>query len=171
MDDFEYVDDTELDDEEDENESEDYEEDYDEEDDIDEELEGETVEETSNDSDPEEYVEYAINENGEVQDYLVSGAEACKVWAILALNIEQSAFEIFSDNYGCSLQELMSESIDRDIFESEAERMIDECLKQNKYINGIKNFSVDYSDDGYSAKISFTIKTVFGDEEVEDVEI
>lgn len=115
------------------------------------------------------YAEYAIDEYGNVQDYLVYGKEACRVWSILALNIARGRFEIFSEDYGCELEDIIGSITDQDYVASEAERMIDECLSENQYINGISNFSLTQSDDLVTC--SFTINTVFGDEVMEDVEI
>lgn len=125
-------------------------------------MDNEEIEDTA-------YAEYAIDENGNVLDYLVYGKEACRVWAILALNIARGRYEIFDEDYGNELEDLIGSSTDQDYISAEAERMINECLSENEYINGIANFEMTLEEG--LATLSFTINTVFGDEVIEDVQI
>ncbi len=125
-------------------------------------MDNEEIEDTA-------YAEYAIDENGNVLDYFVYGKEACRVWAILALNIARGRYEIFDEDYGNELEDLIGSSTDQDYISAEAERMINECLSENEYINGITNFEMTLEEG--LATLSFTINTVFGDEVIEDVQI
>ena len=71
----------------------------------------------------------------------VTGLEAIKVWAWNALQIARYRFEQFSWNYGSELEDLMGLSqMPIEYIASEAERLCEECLVRNKYIEGIENF-------------------------------
>lgn len=126
--------------------------------------EDESVEDDQSSDDvvePSEYAEYAIDGDGNILDYLVYGDEACKVWATLALNIVRERYEIFSDDYGCEKESLIGLSLDHNFIESEAERMISECLTVNEYINGVSNFTMEF--EGDKAEVSFVMETEFGE--------
>lgn len=117
--------------------------------------------ETEETEEYKEYAEYAIDENGNVLDYLVYGADACVIWATIALNIARERFEIFSDDYGNEVESLVGLSTDHDFVASEAKRMITECLTVNEHINGITNFEIEFEND--KAYVNFTLDTEYGE--------
>lgn len=127
-----------------------------------------TVEASRLADDEQEYFEYALDKDGHVKDYKVYGLEAVKVWITLVLQIARERFELFTSDYGNEVENLIG-TTNRDLFVSESERMIRECLTQNKYIQGIRNFYCEFEMD--KAVCAFTVVTVFGEEDLDNVEI
>ena len=78
---------------------------------------------------------------GQLTGGKVKGLEAIKVWAWNALRIPRNRYEQFSWDYGSELEDLIGmPQVPIEYIESEAKRMCEECLTQNKYIEGIENF-------------------------------
>ena len=87
-------------------------------------------------------VEFGVNfMTGQMTGGRVSGLEAIKVWAWNALKTARYRYEQYSWNYGSELEDLIGLSqMPIEYIESEAKRMCEECLTQNKYIEGIEDF-------------------------------
>ncbi len=111
------------------------------------------------------FKEYEINfKTGQLTGRTVTGVEAIKVWAWLALKTARYRFQQFSWNYGSELEELIGKSYEKEHIESEVKRMVTDCLRANRHIKGIKYFSCSYSDGKITA--SFTIITDYGEADI-----
>lgn len=97
--------------------------------------------------------------------YLVTGAEALKIWVRLALTPEMRrfAFSAHSADYGNELLGLLGEN-DRGILQSQLRREIRETLTVSPYIGSVDGFSFSFS--GSAVEARFTVHTVY--EEFED---
>ena len=93
-----------------------------------------------------------------------AGAEAVKVWAWLALHTVRYRFEIFTWNYGCEIEELIGTIRPLEYIETEAKRMVEECLLVNPYILAVEDFDVILLQD--IMVCGFTIVTEFGEVEL-----
>lgn len=125
---------------------------------IEEELEEEAAE-------PAEYeIDY---ETGQLTGRIVHGIEAIKMWIYLAVNTPRYESTIFPWTHGHDFNELKGKLYTEDVIESEAQRMIEECLLENQYITAIQNFSCKKN--GEKVNMTFTVVTPYGtyDEEVE----
>jgi hypothetical protein len=98
---------------------------------------------------------------------IVEGTEALKIWIWKALKTSNSTYPIYSDAYGNEFEKLVGKGLSKSLIESEAKRLILECLKENEHILSIKNFSVDKSDDTLS--ITFTAVTDCGEVTLSDI--
>lgn len=110
-------------------------------------------------------VEFGVDfTTGRMTGGKVSGLEAIKVWAWNALKTARYRYEQFSWNYGSELEDLMGRSsMPIEYIESEAKRMCEECLIQNRFIEGIENFECIVFKGILTC--SFTIITTFGEVE------
>lgn len=112
--------------------------------------------------------EYGLNyEDTTLTGIKVSGVEALKVWAHNALTTPRYRYEIFSDDYGSELFDLISWSNSPEYIESEARRMVEECVTVHPAITGISDFVARY--DGDRLELSFTLETEYGSEDMEEM--
>lgn len=123
--------------------------------------------EQEDEEEPEELpVEWGIDfSTGELTGEKVTGLEAIKVWAWNVLHIPRYEFEQFTWNCGSELETLIGSVESEEIIRSDVQRMIEECLEQNRYIEGIEDF--DCNLDGNTIRASFTIETTFGEVEMD----
>ena len=107
-------------------------------------------------------IEWGIDfKTGKLTGGKVKGLEALKVWAWNVLQIERFAFEQFTWNCGSELPSLIGKVQPQSLTKSDARRMVEECLTQNKYITGIENFRCVVNDTDLD--ISFSLMTDFGE--------
>lgn len=107
-------------------------------------------------------IEWGVNfETGKLTGGKVTGLEALKVWAWNALQIERFSFEQFTWNCGSELSSLIGKAQPKSMTESDARRMVEDCVTQNKYITGIDRFSCEIN--GESLRIAFRLLTTFGE--------
>lgn len=105
--------------------------------------------------------EYEINFiTGQLTGNIVTGLAAIKMWVYMALLTARYRYTIYSWDYGCELEELISLNYNKDQIESEAQRMIRECLEQNEFITGITNFNTTFKHSKLTCQ--FTIQTQYG---------
>ena len=116
-----------------------------------------------------EYRDFALMSDGNISSSKVSGLNACIQWARIALSIARFRYEMFGDDYGSEIDTLLGYSFDQGYIEAECQRMIEECLTQNKYIKGIDEFTSTFS--GSHLTCSFKMLTDFGEGEMNNVEI
>lgn len=115
-------------------------------------------------------VEYGINfKTGQLTGGKVSGLEAVKVWAWNVLQIERYAYEQFTWECGNEMYSLIGKSEAPSLVRNDMQRMVNDTLKPNKYIKGIKNFECDITGDRLSC--SFTIQTTFGEVSMTNVTV
>ena len=92
---------------------------------------------------------------------VVEGKEALKIWIWKALNTVKMKYSIYSDDYGHTLDSLIGQGFSSGLIESEARRIVWECIGVNPHITGIQDFSTTY--DGDTLTISFTALTDQGE--------
>ena len=110
-------------------------------------------------------VEFGVDfKTGQMTGGKVTGLEAIKVWAWNALKTQRYMYEQNTWNYGSELEDLIGRSsMPMEYIESEAKRMCAECLMQNRFIEGIRDFRCSLEES--TLICSFTIITTFGEVE------
>lgn len=107
-------------------------------------------------------IEWGIDfKTGRLTGGKVQGLEAIKVWAWNVLHIPRYDFAQFTWDCGSELKTLIGEVESEPLVRSDMQRMITECLTQNKYIEGVDNFTCSL--EGDVVKAAFTISTTFGE--------
>lgn len=91
----------------------------------------------------------------------VEGKEAIKVWIWKALNTKKDIYKAYSSGYGNELENLIDSAYSKSLLESEAKRLVWECISVNSHITSMENFTVDNSKDLLT--ISFTAITDQGE--------
>lgn len=101
--------------------------------------------------------------------YLVTGAEALKIWVRCALHAEsvRYLYSAHSADYGNRLAEMMGESMDRGLQENRLRREIREALLVSPYITAVDGFT--FTREGACVTVRFTVHTLYEtfDEEVQ----
>ena len=96
----------------------------------------------------QEYKEYDIDfETGFLTGQIVSGADAVKVWAWIALQISRYNYEQYTWDYGSDLDTLIGQTADQEYIKMEAARMIRDCLKVNDHIQEVSEIECVIEDD------------------------
>ena len=103
-----------------------------------------------------------IIENGEFK--IVEGDEAIKVWIYLSLLTPNKQYPIYSWDYGSEIKELIGKNYTKALTESEAQRLIEECLLINPYITDIQVADTSFKDSILTCNVKVT--TIYGDVEV-----
>jgi phage baseplate assembly protein W len=68
----------------------------------------------------------------------VTGEQAIVEWALKALNTERGEYAIYSDDYGCRLNELLGSSLASPVLNAEIDRAVRECLRQHPRITDVE---------------------------------
>jgi len=119
---------------------------------------------------PKEYAWDFINNDFLLVDgkfQIVTGTEALKVWILKALNTPSGRYKAYSSNYGSAMDNLIGHSLSAALIESEAKRIVWECIGINSHILGITGFTVDMSGDILT--VNFTAETDQGEVIISDV--
>lgn len=103
-----------------------------------------------------------VIENGEFK--IVEGNEAIKVWIYLSLLTPNKQYPIYSWDYGSEVKELIGKNYTKALTEAEAQRLIEECLLINPYINNVKVTDTSFKDSTLTCNVRVT--TIYGDLEV-----
>lgn len=131
----------------------------------DDELETLEVDEDDDESSVTIPYEYGIDfSTRQLTGEIVSGIDAVKVWAWLALLTARYRYLIYSWEYGCELESLIGTEYSEEFTTARAKKFITECLMQNPYITGIANYKPQFDKD--QLKVEFTLLTEFGEEEM-----
>jgi phage baseplate assembly protein W len=109
---------------------------------------------------------YIDFENGRIGSK-IDGDLALKQFVVKALMTPRSRYAIYSDDYGCELDDLIGEDVTPDLLNSEIPRMIKDALIYDDRISDVTNITVQK--DGDKVYISFTVVTNTGDELNEEV--
>lgn len=110
--------------------------------------------------------EYEIDyKTGQLTGRVVEGLEAIKAWVWLALQTAKNRFYIYSENYGQEFEELAGSTYTKGFIELEYQRMVEECLLQNEYIESIEEYEFA-ADEAGNAEIRFKMVTSYGEEEI-----
>jgi len=99
---------------------------------------------------PKEYAWDFVNNDFLLVDgkfQIVTGKEALKVWIWKALKTPNSRYAAYSTSYGSNLEDLIGQRYSSALIESEAKRIVTECITINKHITGLNNFTVDVTND------------------------
>lgn len=125
----------------------------------------ELIEEQEEDIDATPY-EWGLNSDmNAMTGVRVEDVEALKIWAYNAILTPKGRYEMFTDEYGSELEDLISHANSPGYILMEAKRMITDCVTYHPMISGISDFSGEC--DGDSLKVSFTLVTDYGDTEME----
>lgn len=119
---------------------------------------------------PKEYAWDFVNNDFLLVDgkfQIVTGIEALKVWMWKALKTPNSIYSVYSTSYGSKMDDLIGKGYSSELIESEAQRIVWECISYNSHITGISSFSVGTSGDILT--VSFTAQTDQGEVTVSDV--
>ncbi|MBE6043535.1 MAG: DUF2634 domain-containing protein [Clostridium thermopalmarium] len=92
---------------------------------------------------------------------ILEGNEALKVWIYKALKTERYKYLAYTWNYGHEFNSIMGRKYSEEYIESEAKRLLNECLLVNPYILSLSNVKV-YSN-GRNLHIDFIANTVYGE--------
>lgn len=107
--------------------------------------------------------EYGIDfKTGNMTGKIVEGIEAIKVWVYLVLKTTKYRYWGYSWNYGNELEDLIGKQYSKEYINSEAKRMLEDCLLINENIISISNVETSMLNDKLT--ISFNINTKFGEE-------
>lgn len=113
---------------------------------------------------PKEYeIDFAT---GQLTGRIAEGKEAIKVWIWLALQVPRYRHYIYTWDYGSDFEELIGQGYTEEYIAAETQRMTEDCLLVNKYIQGITGFCINMA--GTTLNISFTAETIYGDIEFRD---
>lgn len=106
--------------------------------------------------------EYGVDfKTGQLTGRVVEGLEAVMVWVWAALKTAKGRYYIYSEDYGQEFDSLVGMTDTEGLAEMEYQRMIEECLEQNGYIEGIDEY--EFYMDGDRAIIHFRLVTMFGE--------
>lgn len=106
--------------------------------------------------------EYGIDfETGELTGKIVEGIEALKVWIWLCLKIERFRYPAYSWLYGSELEQYIGKAYSEEFIQFDAPRAVEEALKVNPHIQGIKDFESKI--EGERLKMSFTVVSDLGE--------
>ena len=113
---------------------------------------------------PKEYAWDYDNNNFLLKDgkfQRVEGKEAIKVWIWKALNTEKGIYKAYSSGYGNEFENLIESGYSKSLLQSEAKRLVWECVSVNSHITSMENFIVDNTNDLLT--INFTAITDQGE--------
>jgi hypothetical protein len=114
----------------------------------------------------EEPAEYGIDfETGQLTGEIVYGVDALAVWAWMAVQTIRYRWMLYSDDYGCEVQDLIGTKHSKAYYKSLISALVSECVTQNTRISGIANLECDVQPT-YIA-LSFEIVTDYGNKELE----
>ena len=96
--------------------------------------------------------------NGRIAGY-VAELDAMRQSVEKILSTERFAWNIYSDDYGSDVNDLIGE--DFDLVNSELERLITEALSADDRIVSVENFTINQTSSN-SIVVTFNVVTVFG---------
>ena len=109
--------------------------------------------------------EYIKDENNDVN--VLEKNEALKVWIFKALKTERFRYtDVHSDNYGSELETNIGTIYQKSVKDALMINQIRDTLLVNPYILECYNFEIS-NEDEYVPQITFNVKTVYGELEME----
>lgn len=105
---------------------------------------------------------------GQLTGEIVEGIEAIKVWCYLALRVARYRFFVCSWDYGNEIEDLYGQGYSAEHIESEAARMIEECLLVSEYIQDVTVSDTSYQKGRFKATI--TVETIYGESDSDTYE-
>ncbi|HBF0727527.1 TPA: DUF2634 domain-containing protein [Clostridioides difficile] len=103
-----------------------------------------------------------IVENGDFK--IIEKNEAIKVWVYKCIKTNKNEHEIYSNDYGTELTDLIGQKYSKGLTESEASRYIKEALLMNPYILQVDVVNTNFKKDILGAYIK--ISTIYGEVEI-----
>lgn len=88
-------------------------------------------------------------------------------WCYFALRHKKGTWELYSDNFGSELSDLLGKVMRKDIAESECRRYINDCLLRNEYILNVEYKDFDLVDG--QVYVTLIITTIYDKSEVKYV--
>lgn len=114
------------------------------------------------------YKEYDFDfEKGVLTGKVLEGKDAVKVWIYKALKTQRYIHNVYSWDYGHDLDDLIGKGYEKGFIDSEVERRIKDCLMVNDKITGCYGFDISLVND--NLKVSFTVTTIYGEVEINDL--
>ncbi|MFC2422722.1 MAG: DUF2634 domain-containing protein [Fusobacterium polymorphum] len=109
--------------------------------------------------------EYIKDENNDIK--VLEKNEALKVWIFKALKTERFRYvDVHSDNYGSELETNIGTIYQKSVKDALMINQIRDTLLVNPYILECYNFEIS-NEDEYIPQITFNVKTVYGELEME----
>lgn len=109
--------------------------------------------------------EYIKDENNDIK--VLEKNEALKVWIFKALKTERFRYaDVHSDNYGSELETNIGTIYQKSVKDALMINQIRDTLLVNPYILECYNFDIS-NEDEYVPQITFNVKTVYGELEME----
>ena len=109
--------------------------------------------------------EYIKDENNDIK--VLEKNEALKVWIFKALKTERFRYvDVHSDNYGSELETNIGSIYQKSVKDALMINQIRDTLLVNPYILECYNFDIS-NEDEYAPQITFNVKTVYGELEME----
>lgn len=87
-----------------------------------------------------------------------SGLESVRQAVEIILNVERYRWQIYGNNFGSELDDLIGDSVD--YIQSELPRMVTEALTQDDRVTAVDNFT--YQRNGDRLAVAFSVHCVFG---------
>ena len=103
-------------------------------------------------------------ENGKIGSY-IDGLEAIEQFVIKAIKTARSRFYIYSDDYGCELEDLLGANVTDAFLNAEIPRMVKEALIYDDRIEDVTD--IQYERDGDKLYLSLRVVTTLGELETE----
>lgn len=100
-----------------------------------------------------------IREGGKIK--VLEGVEALKMWVEKAIRTPRYRIPIYTNSYGCEIEDLLSLDIPSAVFKSEVIRVITEALMVNPCIKMVDNFVLERGSD--RLRITLRITSIFGE--------
>lgn len=104
-------------------------------------------------------------ETGLLTGEVVTGVEALKVWAWLALKTARYRYLIYSWQYGSELETLIGSPYSEATTRDKVRTFIESALEPRQEITGISDYTCTFSGDTVTA--AFKLDTIYGEEEME----
>lgn len=106
--------------------------------------------------------EYGIDfETGKLTGQIVEGIEALKVWIWMCLKVERFRYPAYSWIYGSELEQYIGKAYSEEFIQFDVPRAVEEALKVNPHIKGIKDF--ESSIEGERMIMSFSFISDLGE--------
>ncbi len=110
-------------------------------------------------------LEYGINfETGQLTGEMVSGIGAIKVWIWICLKVERFRYPAYSWAYGSELEQYIGKSYSDEFIKFDIPRAVEEALKINPHIKGIKDFNAEI--EAEKLIMEFTVVTDMGEAKI-----
>ena len=116
---------------------------------------------------PREYeIDFAT---GQLTGKIVEGIDAIKTWVWCCMHTQRFRYPIYSWDYGADMEQYVGQALPDEYLEVDLRDEIEEALKVNAWIPGIKDYNFERS--GSGMKVSFAVETTLGQETKEEYDV